>query len=151
MADSVRTQIIATVKTALAAVTISNGYAFDIKRVERYRISGHNFNEFPSATLVMLEERLSNEVYPVSISTMTVLIDVWEKLADSEALDEKLDVIEKELQKALMADVHWNNKAHSTEIKFVRYGQHEEDPLGVMHMEVDITYSFKADNPEVQK
>lgn len=150
MADTIQERIIDYVVGALEGITTDNGYAVNINRVERFRVSGPSSSLYPMIVIAMQFEDDATTIYPVTEAVMHMEMEVWDTFGDEEDLDARLGVLRAEIQEALMDDVTCGGLAHSLEITSQQNMVMEGERLGVARISADIAYSFLSSDPYAQ-
>jgi hypothetical protein len=152
MADTLRENIIADIKTTLEAVRLVNGYDNDIASVQRWKQGGNSLRQVPCIIVNAGPEEKSQEVYPAITCRMQVVIDVWtrhDETTDPRSTDAILNSLLGDVEKALMADIYRGGYAKNTNITGnVPFETVQGQPYAGIIIEAEILYRHLATDPK---
>ncbi|MEI8350093.1 MAG: hypothetical protein WCI77_08055 [Candidatus Omnitrophota bacterium] len=146
MANTVRENILANIKTVLTGITVAGGYANTIASVQRWNQSGNSFIDTPCLIINAGPEEKEHRPGFITSCKLSVLIDLWViKPTDS---DTYLNSLLGDVEKALMTDYTRGGYAANTKLLGVLpFEAAEGQPYCGLIINVEIEYRHKSTDP----
>ena len=149
--SSIREHIMENIKTTLAGVTVANGYANNIKNVQRWDMRGKASVDVPYITIAAGEEGMDPVPYPMFTCRLSVFIDVWIRQIEDDVVktDTLLSSLVADIKKAMMLDATRGGYAKNTIPKtIIPFEPSEGCPEAGIVVEVEVVYQHRRDNPD---
>ena len=138
--DTIRELILDYLKALLEASTL------ELEAVYRFA-KGMNVSALNKyAVFAALDEDDSCNTWPIIDAKLLVSLDIWERLADGDVLDETLGVQVGRLQTILMEDKSFGGLIQSIQIKHLQFLSNEAG-LGCANVLLEIGYTMNVTDP----
>ncbi len=153
MSTSRRESILAAIKTALALITIENGYNNDLASVQRWQQKGNSLQAVPCAIISAGREEKEPHPFPQSTAKLTVFIDLWTRQDDDDTSDTDtvLDSLLLDIEKAIAANYTWGGYAENTSIRAITpFETVDGAPHCGLMIELEVLYKHKQTDPALR-
>ncbi len=154
MAEKVRENILANLKTTLEGLTIANGYNFDFasSTVQRWSMHGNSTTELPMIVISPGDQSQRPRANALSECDMEVLLPAFFKHnpTDSVATDTYMNRLEGDIKKIVMVDEQRGGNALSTQVTGSSpFESEEEQRYAGIVIELLIQYRHRTSDPTV--
>ncbi len=150
MANTVRENILANVKTTLEGISIANGYNNDIASIQRWKQKGNLLRQVPCIIINAGLEDKKPGPDPLVTCKLTVSLDLWIRDDSDNPTDTILNSLFGDIEKALAVDYTRGVSATDTNIlSSTPFETVEGAPHAGLMIEVEVHYRHQRTNPEV--
>lgn len=155
MAD-VREKLFALVETKMKAITIANGFSFDMKGVFRSQEEAIDVQEHPSVIIEDLGEDSRFHIRKAYENRVHVSIQMVEHDYDDEKIPIKVAEVLSTIKKQIVANEFWNDGSEDLAVATVvlrnspSFGKSER-PIGTDRIDFDVVQRVVQSDPDTVK